>query len=166
MSEIQSDQRFAAPLQRLVARIIDTIILAILFFAVYFTLRALFTTTTSLELGNGMTLGQTSGPGGWLVYVLGALISFLYEVSLTATRGQTVGKMIVGVTVVADGTTEPPGWGRAFMRWLATIAMGLIPLLPLLDVLWLLWDRKKQCLHDKVAGTVVNENVQGGGDVA
>ena len=38
----------------------------------------------------------------------------------------------------------------------------LVPLVPLagsiyglLDTLWLLWDRRRQCLHDKAAHTVV-----------
>jgi uncharacterized RDD family membrane protein YckC len=39
---------------------------------------------------------------------------------------------------------------------------ALIPVIPLLGTffavlneLWLLWDRRRQCLHDKAAGTIV-----------
>ena len=52
------------------------------------------------------------------------------------------------------------GWGRAFGRaaifWLA-LCFGWAGLL---DPLWCLWDDKRQCLHDKVADSIViNDSV-------
>jgi uncharacterized RDD family membrane protein YckC len=47
------------------------------------------------------------------------------------------------------------GWGRAFARaaifWLA----GFLGWIGLLDPLWCLWDGERQCLHDKVADSIV-----------
>lgn len=60
---------------------------------------------------------------------LGSLISLVvlnvYDVALTATTGQTIGKRAAGIEVRrADGTRM--GWGRAFLRRLPMIAYGLV----------------------------------------
>jgi uncharacterized RDD family membrane protein YckC len=87
-----------------------------------------------------------------LLLIVGALG---YEVFFTATRGQTVGKMAMGIQVVDTATGRPPGWGLAFVRWLIPAIMAIVPFLPFLDALWLLWDENRQCLHDKTASTLV-----------
>jgi uncharacterized RDD family membrane protein YckC len=83
------------------------------------------------------------------------LISFAYTVPLTATRGQTLGKMALRIRIAAlpDGGT--PGVARAFVRWLVPLAMNIIPGLGLLCYAWILIDPLRQGLHDKAAGTVV-----------
>jgi uncharacterized RDD family membrane protein YckC len=42
-------------------------------------------------------------------------------------------------------------WGRAA----AYFGFNLVSVLGLLDVIWCLWDEERQCLHDKVASTLV-----------
>ena len=88
-----------------------------------------------------------------------AIIGALYEVALTAWRGQTLGKMGVGIRVVDVAGGGPPGWRKAFVRWLVPFAMGLVPIagafLGVLPYLWILWDPRRQGLHDKAAGTLV-----------
>jgi uncharacterized RDD family membrane protein YckC len=79
----------------------------------------------------------------------------IYEVVLVALRGQTVGKMALGTKVVREGSNDTPGWGTSLLRWLSSAVIGAIPLIGLLDVLWLLWDKHRQCLHDKIAKTLV-----------
>ena len=77
-------------------------------------------------------------------------------------RGQTVGMMAVGVRAVRDETFErrrlragvlAGRWSRAFSApRAATVILGVVWLL---DMLFPLWDKKRQTLHDKVAGSVV-----------
>jgi uncharacterized RDD family membrane protein YckC len=85
--------------------------------------------------------------------VAGALF-VLYETVATVKWGRTLGKrwMRLRPVTLAGGTL---GWGKAFGRssvgWLAS----WLGWLGLLDPLWCLWDGDRQCLHDKVAGTLV-----------
>jgi len=77
-------------------------------------------------------------------------------------RGQTLGMMAVGVRAVRDESFAVLGYGRALARALFEVVLRLINLLFfllgliwLLDMLFPLWDRKRQTLHDKAAGSVV-----------
>ncbi len=84
----------------------------------------------------------------------------LYYVLMHGFRGQTVGKMALGITVVnEDGS--PIGFGTAFKRALVFPIGGILPvvgsLLTLLNGLWPMWDPKKQSLADKLAHTIVGE---------
>jgi uncharacterized RDD family membrane protein YckC len=76
-------------------------------------------------------------------------------------NGQTLGKQVVGITVVRD-TGEPFGFWYAVLRevvvknLLVGIASSIIPLIPwLLDNLWPLWDNENRALHDMVVKTHV-----------
>jgi uncharacterized RDD family membrane protein YckC len=114
-------------------------------------------------LGVGL-LGYSSGSGtdvlGDFSYmlletdlgILNVLFSALYLAYFTlfiGFRGQTPGKMICGLKVLRlDGS--PVGFGQAAIRTLGyyvnlfTLCIGF---------LWVAFDRRKQGLHDKIAGT-------------
>ena len=84
--------------------------------------------------------------------LLNALISFGYAVIMIAWRGQTVGKMILGIQVV-DSQGNIPGIGAVLLRevvgkFLSGIALGL-------GYLWVAWDKEKRGWHDHIAGTYV-----------
>lgn len=91
--------------------------------------------------------------------VIGLVVAAIYHVSMIAIRGATLGKLAVGVRVMVIGRPGAPGWSKALIRWAATSLPAQIPFLgmgyALLDALWCLWDGRRQCVHDKVAGTVV-----------
>jgi uncharacterized RDD family membrane protein YckC len=77
-------------------------------------------------------------------------------------RGQTLGMMAVGVRAVRDETLGVLGYGRALARAvfegvlrLINLLFFLLGLIWILDMLFPLWDKKRQTLHDKVAGSVV-----------
>jgi uncharacterized RDD family membrane protein YckC len=78
-----------------------------------------------------------------------------------ARNGQTLGKQICRIRVVRqDGL--PVGVGTAVVRelifrWLLIGLLGsfVLAIPALFDALWPLWDRQKQTLHDKGAGTLV-----------
>ena len=67
-------------------------------------------------------------------------------------RGQTVGKMVVGIRVVDVDTGGSIGYVRAFIRQVVAV-ISAIPFF--LGYLWMLWDSEHQCWHDKAAGDVV-----------
>jgi uncharacterized RDD family membrane protein YckC len=86
-----------------------------------------------------------------LIALSGIVISVVYYVRSWARSGQTVGKMWIKAKVVgADG--QPVSIGRALLRYLGYIVSAV---LLSLGFLWIAFDRKRQGLHDKIAGTYV-----------
>lgn len=84
---------------------------------------------------------------------LGTLIGILYYVLLEGgAKGQTVGKMALGIRVYDLRQGGPIGYGRAVIRYFGRI-LSTIPIL--LGYFWMLWDSEKQTWHDKLAGSVV-----------
>jgi uncharacterized RDD family membrane protein YckC len=79
------------------------------------------------------------------------LLSSLYYVPFWAWRGQTPGKMLVGIVIV-DAQGGKLGPRRAIIRYATNF---LSQFCFLLGYLWVIWDNKKQAWHDKVAGTYV-----------
>ena len=67
-------------------------------------------------------------------------------------RGQTLGKMALGIRVVDFSSGGPIGYGRGVVRYLGRIISGIVFLL---GYLWMLWDKEKQTWHDKLATSVV-----------
>ena len=105
---------------------------------------------------------HTSVAVSLLLLVPGAL----YAIGLIAVRGQTVGEMALGLRVARRVDGAIPGWAVSARRWLlpaiptivriASTRLGaLLGLLVLVDFAWALWDPNRQCLHDKLADTVV-----------
>ncbi len=99
-----------------------------------------------------------------LPFLLTGVLYVIYATLLCGRpQGQTVGMMAVGVRAVRDDPGHGPiGYGRAFIRALFEQVLRLLELISivlgllwLLDMLFPLWDRKRQTLHDKVAGSVV-----------
>lgn len=94
----------------------------------------------------------------WVTLAL-AVANAAYETVLVAWRGQTLGKLALGIRVVAvDGGRV--GWARSGIRALVPMAAGAVPsvVAPVLAVGvygWALVDPNRQGLHDKAAGTVV-----------
>jgi len=135
--------------RRLTARIIDTVLLAIV------------GVPLSLIAYAGSSHDRTFRTA--VAEVALALLGFVYEgLMLTLSRGQTVGKKVmhVRVAVLANGAVPSgsTGWIRSAVYWLPGLFSFLcIPaLFSLLNILWCTWDRPyQQCLHDKAAKTVV-----------
>jgi uncharacterized RDD family membrane protein YckC len=84
---------------------------------------------------------------------LSTLLSIAYGTALEGgARGQTVGKMALGIRVYDFRQGGSIGYGRAFIRQIVKI-VSAIPIL--LGYFWMLWDKEKQCWHDKAATDVV-----------
>ncbi|HEU4487015.1 MAG TPA: RDD family protein [Povalibacter sp.] len=77
---------------------------------------------------------------------------------LVAKNSQTIGKKLVGIKVArSDGSRAT--LGRIFwLRNVVNVIPGMIPIIggfyPLADHLWI-FGEKRQCLHDKIADTIV-----------
>lgn len=91
---------------------------------------------------------------GWLgtaAAVLAALLPWMYFTVCWWLNGQTLGNMLIGVSVRHDD-------GRALSLYLAAIraAVGLlIAPLWMLGLVVVLWDRRRRALHDLLFTTVV-----------
>ena len=92
---------------------------------------------------------------GWLC--AWALVGGIYHTVLHGRgRGQTAGKMMLGIRVRDEWTNGPIGYGRAFGRWIMPVLFWTFFWIPgILDSLWPLWDTKKQTFHDKIARSLV-----------
>ena len=66
--------------------------------------------------------------------------------------GATPAKMLLGIKIVRASDGGKMGIGRSIVRFL-----GYIPVLLTMGIgfLWVAFDKRKQALHDKIAGTVV-----------
>lgn len=96
---------------------------------------------------------------GFLRLLFGGLGVFvLVQGWLLATRGQTVGKLLLGLRIVRpDGSRVDP-LRMLGLRYALGFLLALIPLLGpiygLLDSL-LIFRESRRCLHDQVADTIV-----------
>ena len=142
----QSGVNYAEWWQRLVAIIIDGIILQV----VLVPIRAIFGfgSSSSSSAGFGFSLGA----GGILASIV---LNVAYYGVLHALRGQTVGKMALGIKVVKKGTDQNLEMGPALIRALIPSVLWFTCIGGLLDGLWPLWDKEKQAIHDKAVGSYV-----------
>jgi uncharacterized RDD family membrane protein YckC len=76
-------------------------------------------------------------------------------------NGQTLGKQLLGITVVRDNG-QPLGFGYSALREVVVknlavgIASSIIPFIPwFLDNFWPLWDDQNRALHDMAVQTHV-----------
>ncbi|MFC0861781.1 RDD family protein [Sphaerimonospora cavernae] len=156
--------------QRLVARLIDGVIVGIPFFIISAVITAIVVTQGSYNLRTGVRI-EPSGAflAAMLIGIVSGVIMIAYEFLMLKMRGQTFGKIAMGIKVVpVGGTLNEAGlsqdvavkragvlYGPQLLRWIPIVGW-LLGIFALLNVLWLLWDRPlQQALHDKAAGTLV-----------
>lgn len=120
------------------------------------------------EMANGGSAFDVQASGRmdgllWAMLIVATLLWLAYEAPAIAGSGQTLGKRIMRIKVVAVENTEPLGFGRAFGRWarlgLWTPAWGCAGIgfvLQLIDCISPVFDQQlRQAFHDKTARTVV-----------
>ncbi len=105
----------------------------------------------------------------WMVWVLLlAVTSYLILNGYPLwRRGQTVGKLLMGIAIVADAKpdgdfTEPrtaPLWKLICLRalffpLLFVVVVPALAVLPIVDQLFI-FGKRRRCLHDFVSGTIV-----------
>jgi uncharacterized RDD family membrane protein YckC len=100
------------------------------------------------------------------ITAIGAILLILAVLALTATqwyllgtRGQTIGKKIVGIKIVNFADSQNPGFVKACL--VRTIVIGMIAAVPYLGFLFSITDicfifrDDKRCIHDLMAETKV-----------
>ena len=135
---------------RIVARLIEFVInlvFGIILFAII--------------VGSGSSFSGDYNVG---VTLISLALSWVLEAGLTASKGGSLGKLILGLRVVnaADGT-GPVSWGTATIRWAVPGAFSIVPLLgplvalvvTLVSLVFLFTDKLRQTVSDKVAKTLV-----------
>ncbi|UED86068.1 RDD family protein [Streptomyces profundus] len=135
----------AALWRRLVARIIDIVIVAV---------------PVTLILWPFAGGYDNDGDGSYGRQAVVLLVYFVYEALMLSARGQTLGKMAmrIRVAMLADGAVPhgSPAWLRAGVYSLPQLLPYVGFIFWLVNVLFCTWDRPyRQCLHDKAARTLV-----------
>jgi uncharacterized RDD family membrane protein YckC len=115
--------------RRLVALLIDGVLVAIVYGIVY------------------AIVGETSAS------LVTLAVWFAYFTFFEGSpSGQTIGKRALGIRVIDFRAGGPIGFARGLGRTAARILSGLVCYL---GYFWMLWDGEKQTWHDKLATTVV-----------
>jgi len=128
--------------RRVLATIVDGVLLGLLFFVM------------------SMLFGSSSAEGGQvnaslngLPFLMYLVLVVAYYVLMEGYLGQTVGKMLLGIKVVREGTGEVPGLQGAAIRTVLRIVDGFF--FYLVAFISVLASGKNQRLGDMLAHTLV-----------
>lgn len=142
---------YASPGLRIVAGILDCIVLGSLF--LLWASAAGFYLLTQTDWGNNSTYTDGQGWTAIIILCTYALVVPVYFLALWAWRGQTVGQIAVRIVV-----TDRDGYHMSF--WQALLRTFLVPLTVaplLLGMAPMFFDSESRALHDMIAGTVTLE---------
>jgi len=139
---------------RLGASAIDSAILLFISWIISGTLIAVFQGNNIAT--SGLSLGDIIFRSRFILIPMigimtGWLIEIAYLICFWAWRGQTPGKMAVGIKIIRTDRS-PITWANAILRYLGYIVSTLTLFI---GFLWIAFDSRKQGLHDKIAGTYV-----------
>lgn len=98
--------------------------------------------------------------GAMLLEILLAIVTlgigYLIWSLIVYKNGQTPAKQIMGMRIVSLEDGAHSSWGRTFLREIIIKSIiGFVIGWTIVPYLWLLWDKDRQQLWDKMAGTVV-----------
>ncbi|HEY1837591.1 MAG: RDD family protein [Rhizomicrobium sp.] len=101
-----------------------------------------------------------SGMPGLRIVLLGLASYVLLNLWLLWKRGQTVGKALLGIEIVAAKDGARPALWRLFVRGLFFPTLYLIVLVPYIALIpvidqALIFRKDRRCVHDWVSGTAV-----------
>lgn len=132
---------------RLAAMAIDSVVLAVLIWV--------FAGLYPLVVGRGWMGGAVTDAAGGVYWTFLILIPILtiaaFFIVFWRWRGQTPGKLLLGITIVRFNG-GPVSWGGAVMRFLGYI-ISAAPLFA--GFFWVSYDLRRQGWHDKLAETYV-----------
>lgn len=132
--------------RRILAIIVDGLIIGLVTSPLAFAMDALFGT----EGSSGVAL---QGPAALVFFLLSFVIFFGYFILLEGSRGQTVGKMLLGIKVIREDTGGTPGLKAATIRTLLRLVDGLFGYLVGFIVVMASSERRR--LGDMAAHTLV-----------
>lgn len=134
---------------RLGAAILDALIVGVMVYV-----PVLFLPLVGSAATPGSEAANTMVGIGLVLALVGFIVWCWLTVMFVYRNGQTIAKKIVGIKVVrSDGS--PISLSRIFwLRNVVNALLGVIPLYGLIDILFI-FGESRQCLHDKLADTVV-----------
>jgi len=135
-------------IRRLGAYLIDSMLLGSIFYVVFLIgmVALAIVATNNLENEDTFLIGMA------VVYLIYPVMSLAYYAGMESSKLQaTVGKLALGIKVV-DRQGRRLGFGRAAGRWAGSIVSYLILYI---GFFMAGWTRRKQALHDLMAGTFV-----------
>ena len=145
--------RYASAGGRLIAYIIDGIILGFIV--------SLFYVLGFVVVAGGSTVAAdgtvTAGPGaglGVIIFLVGVVVGVLWKPFWWSRGGQTPGYKLIGMRVFRAKDGGPIGFGTGILRIIGYVINDIVFGIPI-GFLWVLFDAQKQGWHDKIAGTVV-----------
>ncbi|MGN6412876.1 RDD family protein [Flexivirga sp.] len=161
--------------RRLLAYLIDNVLLSLLAFAISWSWLHPWISTIINWYDDAIAAAQDGRsqpplPGSfyhvpWQFPVVALALYLVYEIGLVAWRGQTIGHLICGIRVRGAATSTRPSLRAAAIRAVVKGVGNITSLLPILgplgtiftlvDGLIPLGDRSAQALHDKAAQTYV-----------
>jgi uncharacterized RDD family membrane protein YckC len=151
----------ADPARRLAARLLDGLVFTPVFVVLSIVAIVIVAPHAGPIFPDDTRRADAPPPGLLWLYLavfvaalVGGVLFALYEAIATARYGRTLGKAWLRIRpVTLDGRRLDTGcaFARAGLHWLA----NLLGWIGALDELWCVWDVDRQCLHDKVAGTLV-----------
>ena len=105
-----------------------------------------------------ISAGYVSGVG--VLSSISLVVMGAIQLFLVATRGQTIGKMILKIVIVDQFDKNPPGFVRAaLIRQLPLMLINSFA--PTFTLVYLVVDglpifsASRRCIHDRLAGTIV-----------
>jgi uncharacterized RDD family membrane protein YckC len=129
--------------RRVLAIIVDGLLLSILFWVM------------SMLFGSSSAEGaQVSASMTGLPFIIYLLIVFAYFTLMEGYRGQTVGKMLLGIKVIREDDGEVPGLKAAAIRTILRL-IDMLPFAYLVGFIAVLISSKNQRLGDMAANTLV-----------
>ena len=135
--------------QRVVALALDAVVLAI-------PNTVIVSLVAASAVSTGVITSTNVGPRVWEAIGVAAVVSLGYFSFLDGGhRGQTVGKMAVGIAVRDIDTGGSIGAGRALLRRFVFFATYFGLILFVINALSPLWDRRRQAWHDKLVHSCV-----------
>lgn len=165
----------AAWWRRLIAYVLDNILLSVITIAVSWHWLQPWITTISNWYDDLITAAQNNAqqppvPDAiyhvpWQFPLIALLLYLVYEIALIAWRGQTIGHLLLGIRVRGAGSTAKPDLRAVTIRSVVKGVSNITSLVPfvaslgtiftLIDGLVPLGDKSSQALHDKAAKTYV-----------
>lgn len=134
---------------RLVAAFLDAMIFSVMVYVPLYAAGAFASVTT--ETGSAV---ESASVAALLLTAVGFVAYCALTIMFMRRNGQSMGKKIVSIKVVrSDGSPASLArliWLRNVVNWL----ISLIPLYFLIDILFI-FGEPRQCLHDKLADTIV-----------
>lgn len=141
---------------RVLARLLDSLILGIPFSILFFviaTLAGAFAGNVNPDNQNGQgTVAVVFGGAFLLLYLVALVVTFGYWIYFWGKTGETIGMRLLRLRIIDANAGTPIGYGRATIRLLMSFINTWACYI---GWIWVAFDPRKQGWHDKVANSVV-----------